>query len=481
MLFVSWSFAAFLPLVFALHYWGRSLGYQAGVLTVASFVFYGWANPKLIPLLALACLANSLASVELLAPGRSPQHRRRTLILALVFNLGILAFFKYAALLGKLVLPAALWSRWGPALESIPLPVGISFFTFQGISLVVDAWHAGTRGIPGLPSPQSPVQVAHHYGKVTFFKAFFPQLIAGPIVKAGDFFHQVSAKRFSDIPWDRAVKTLILGFFLKVVVADNLKEVTSVIHYPEFLRLPRINLVALVYAFSFQLLADFAGYSLIAIGLARLFGYEFPVNFHFPYLSSSITEFWRRWHMTLSSWLREYLYLPLGGNRRGEWITYRNLFLVMFLGGLWHGASWSYAVWGTAHGLLLAGERFFFRQNKKPEEAHWTFALVMKVLVTFTLVTWLWLLFQLKDFRHVMEYLRCVVTQGGAPQIQSLYVILLFSTPVILWHIWAAMASWRQSWSQRTRDSISILAHAVMAFLVLTNAGTPGEFIYFQF
>lgn len=481
MLFVSWSFAVFLPVVFALHYWGRSMGWQVSVLTLGSFLFYGWANPKLIPLLAIACLANSVASVELMAPNRSPARRRRTLVLALIFNLGTLAFFKYAALLGDLLLPEVLWKRWGPWLTSIPLPVGISFFTFQGISLVVDAWYAGTKGIPGLPSPTTPELVGRHYGKVTFFKAFFPQLIAGPIVKAGDFFFQIGPKRFAEIRWDPAIKTLILGFFLKMVVADNLKEVTSTIRYPDFLEIPRINLIALVYAFSFQLLADFAGYSLIAIGLGRLFGYELPPNFNFPYLSRSITEFWRRWHLTLSSWLREYLYIPLGGSRRGEWMTYRNLFLVMFLGGLWHGAAWSYAAWGTAHGILLAGERFFLKQHKVAEEDRWTLSGAVRAVVVFSVVTLLWLLFQLREFRHAVAYVSGMVTQSGPPQLQALYVIGLFSLPVVLWHIWGALEHWRRGWSPERTGRVSIIGHAVMLFLIITNSGPPGEFIYFQF
>ncbi|HRI16212.1 MAG TPA: MBOAT family O-acyltransferase [Verrucomicrobiota bacterium] len=481
MLFVSWSFAVFLPIVFALHYWSRRLGWQVGVLTLASFVFYGWANPRLIPLLAIACLVNSIASVELLGPGRTPRRRRRVLLWALVFNLGALAFFKYAALLGHLLLPDALWARWGPWLSSIPLPVGISFFTFQGISLVVDAWYAGSNGIPGLPPPTDRRAVAVHFGKVTFFKAFFPQLIAGPIVKAGQFFYQIGPKRLADVNWDGAIKTLILGFFLKMVVADNLKEVTAAIRYPEFLQIPRLNLIALVYAFSFQLLADFAGYSIIAIGLARLFGYELPINFNFPYLSRSITEFWRRWHMTLSSWLREYLYIPMGGSRRGEWITYRNLFVVMFLGGLWHGAAWSYAVWGTAHGVLLAGERFFLRQHRAPIDDRWTTGAAIRALAIFTVVTFLWLLFQLKEFKHALEYLRCIGVNGGTPQPQPLFVIGLFSLPVIGWHLWAAIAERRRTWSASCQNGISVVAHSLMLFLIITNSGPPGEFIYFQF
>ena len=185
MSFVSWPFALFLPVVFALHYLGRSQGWQVGVLTLSSFLFYGWSHPRLIPLLAIACWVNSAASWALFRSGRTDRQRRQVLLWALVFNLGTLGFFKYAGLIGRLVLPEALWTLIGPWLSSIPLPVGISFFTFQGISLVVDAWHAGSKGIPGLPGEDGGGRVGRHYGNVTFFKAFFPQLLAGPIVKAG--------------------------------------------------------------------------------------------------------------------------------------------------------------------------------------------------------------------------------------------------------------------------------------------------------
>ena len=481
MLFVSWSFAVFMPVVLMLHYWGRRQGWQVGVLTLASFVFYGWANPSLVPLLALSALVNAVASQELIAAGRAPVRRRAVLAGALVYNVGVLAFFKYAALLGRVLLPETLWIRWGPWLQDIPLPVGISFFTFQGISLIVDTWHAGARGIAGLPPPVTGREVGLHYVKVTFFKAFFPQLVAGPIVKAGEFFHQIRPKRLREVHWDAAVRMLILGFFLKMVVADNLKEVTEGLRYPEFLMLPRINLIALLYAFSFQILADFAGYSIIAIGLGRLFGYELPVNFNHPYLSRSITEFWRRWHITLSSWLREYLYIPLGGNRSGTVVTYRNLFIVMFLGGLWHGAAWSYAIWGSAHGLLLAGERLMFNRHREPVPDGWTPGGVVRAGITFSAVSALWLLFKLPEFRHVIEYVRSVVHNGGAPQIQALYVIAVFSAPVVLWELWGALARVRARWTLARREQVSWAGYSVMMFLIVTNAGPPGTFIYFQF
>jgi alginate O-acetyltransferase complex protein AlgI len=488
MLFNSWSFVIFLPLVLALHYAGRRAGWQVGVLTLASFAFYGWGvdghgHPhwKLVPLLALSTLLNGFAAQELLSPRSSLRRRRWVLALALGFNLGALAFFKYAALLGRLCLPASLWQAWGPRLDHIPLPIGISFYTFQGVSLVMESWWAGAAGLAGLPAPSTWPERRWFHAKVWFFKAFFPQLVAGPIVKAGEFLHQIGAKRFADIDWNGAVKKLVLGFFLKMVVADNLKDATAGLHFPEFTELPRLNLLALLYGFSFQILADFGGYSLIAQGLAKLFGYELPINFDFPYLSRSVTEFWRRWHISLSSWLRQYLYIPLGGNRRGELRTYINLFLVMFLGGLWHGAAWSYAVWGTAHGLLLAGERVLFRRSRAPERPGWTLPGVLRALIVFSVVSALWLLFKLPHFGEVIAYARCLATNPGGVQWQSLYVIGLFSLPVVAWHLWAALSDVRARWNLARHRRLETVFYGLMLWLIFVNSGSAGEFIYFQF
>ena len=487
MLFNSWSFLVFLPIVFGLHYVRRRPFWQAGVLILASLVFYAWGTDsqghphwQLLPLLFASTGLNGLAAQGLLSPKSTPARRRLLLGLALTFNLGALLCFKYAGLFARLLLPASLYEQWGRPIAEIPLPIGISFYTFQGISLVMEAWRAGPAGIYGLSYPKTGSEVVWFHTRVWLFKTFFPQLVAGPIVKAREFLHQIGPKRFSHIDAGGACKKLALGFFLKMVVADNLREVTASLHYPELTFLPRINLLALLYAFSFQILADFAGYSLIAQGLAKLFGYELPINFNFPYLSRSLTEFWRRWHISLSTWLREYLYFPLGGNRKGELRTYVNLFLVMFLGGLWHGAAWCFALWGTAHGIGLAIERWFGRKDR-PGSDGWNWKGVFQAIVVFHVVSFLWLLFKFPDIGQVRAFLRELVVHSGKPQPQALYVIAVFSLPVILWHGWALLARQRATWPQQIRDRIDTGAAAFLAFLTLVNAGASGEFIYFQF
>lgn len=500
MLFNSWTFALFLLLVFGLYHFvpwpsARRVAFQISLLTIASYVFYAWHTPWLVLILAASTWINAYVTLKLVSPTASPGDRKWWVTFAILANLGVLAFFKYASLLVGTFLPNSWWSHWGFNLAEIPLPVGISFFTFQGISLVVDIYRSKGEGIDGLRPPQNRQEAGWLMLRMAFFKAFFPQLVAGPIVKAHEFMHQIAGKTIRHIDWDDAVKKLILGYFLKMVVADNLKEATAALSYPTFVGMPGINLLFLLYGFSFQIFADFAGYSLIAMGLARLFGYQLPINFNFPYLSQSITEFWRRWHISLSTWLREYLYFPLGGNRKGASRTYFNLIVVMLLGGLWHGAAWSYMVWGGAHGLLLAIERFFGAgESSKSSSPRRSSALAragsflltsFRVFLIFNVVSFLWLLFQLPNFNEVLIYLGELRAwkPGIAPQ--PIFTILFFSTPVILYHILGAavpklISTVAISHPRSYRLCVNS-AYAILFFLIVTNSGSPGDFIYFQF
>jgi alginate O-acetyltransferase complex protein AlgI len=490
-LFNSWTFIVFLLVVFVGYYFGpswlsRTATGQTAWLTIASFVFYGWHTPWLVILLAISTFVNAEAARRLLQPDSPPAKRKRVLIVALVFNLGALAFFKYVGLFAHVLLPTSVWERAEPFLGNIPLPIGISFYTFQGISLVMDLYRAGVQGVPGAEMEKGPRGILWFHQRTWFFKSFFPQLISGPIVKAHEFFHQIRCKSLSAVDWDGAVKHLIVGFFLKMVVADNLKDATAALTYPDFLALSKGTLILLLYGFSFQIYADFCGYSTIAIGLAKLFGYELPINFKHPYLSRSITEFWRRWHISLSTWLRSYLYIPLGGNRWGAPRTYFNLFLVMFLGGLWHGAAWSYAFWGTAHGVLLALERLAgVKADRLEKPSPWTPIAIFRAFITFNLVSALWLLFKLPDFSHVVAFAQRLVSSPWRFESQICFILLLFSLPIVLAHFYEAARERYQRADQpanlRWKAWVEAGAYAGMAFLIAVNSGTPGEFIYFQF
>jgi alginate O-acetyltransferase complex protein AlgI len=500
MLFNSWNFLILLAITFFLYYapWSRGRhgrAWQVTLALVASVIFYGWEDPKLIGLLAVSCMGNSIATGRIIlhkiaGDEARVQHWTR---LAVAMNLALLGIFKYLSFLADMIpgLPVV----WVDSLKAIPLPIGISFYTFHGISMIVDVARGQvTREADDLMSKGG--RFAKGVRDIGFYLLFFPQLVAGPIVKAKDFWPQIVSKRIEDIPWKLVIRTLITGYFLKMFVADNLSEqTTSLTLGAETLASNSpLNLAPLLYCYSLQIFADFAGYSLIAIGLAAMFGYQFPTNFNFPYLSTSITEFWRRWHMSLSGWLRDYLYIPLGGNRKGPARTYVNLFLVMFLGGLWHGAEWKFALWGTLHGLALAFERLtseskfsIFNLNfwLKGSAHSSTFKIaitIVKWVFTFHLVTALWLTFLMPDMASIVAFFKGLLNGNTTFNGPPIFSLLFYGTAVILYHAWGWLQEHRKNLAKKlARSPLEPILHAVMLFLIITNPGAPRGFIYFQF
>ena len=525
MLFNSWEFLILLAVTFVLYYapWSRGRhgkAWQVMLALVASVIFYGWEDPKLIGLLAISCVGNSIATGRIIlhkvaGDEARVQHWTR---LAVVMNLALLGVFKYLPFLAGIIpgLPAA----WVDSLKAIPLPIGISFYTFHGISMIVDVARGQvTREGDALMSKGG--RFAKGVRDIGFYLLFFPQLVAGPIVKAKDFWPQIVSKRIEDIPWKLVIRTLITGYFLKMFVADNLSEQTvSLTLGAETLATSSpLNLAPLLYCYSLQIFADFAGYSLIAIGLAAMFGYKFPTNFNFPYLSTSITEFWRRWHMSLSGWLRDYLYIPLGGNRKGPARTYVNLFLVMFLGGLWHGAEWKFALWGTLHGLALAFERLcvgwrklgvdgcklqvdekssnalpFNKQHATNNLQQTTCRIsystrILQLLrttlawaITFHLVTALWLTFLMPDMASIVAFFKGLFSGKTGFSGPPIFSLLFYGSAVVLYHAWGWLQEHRQQLASKlARSPLEPVLHGVMLFLIITNPGAPRGFIYFQF
>ncbi|HEX7014338.1 MAG TPA: MBOAT family O-acyltransferase [Cyclobacteriaceae bacterium] len=467
MLFNSFAFVVLLAITFVLYYTPRLSRFQIPILIISSLIFYAYNQPVLVLLLLLSITINIFSSYYVTYG--NPDRRKLYATLGVALNLAILAFFKYSPLFGRTLFRET--SSIGEFLISIPLPIGISFFTFQGISLVVDVYKEKYFTDHDV-IPRSLVQ---HAMRTAFFKGFFPQLVSGPIVKAHEFLPQIGPKKFRDIDWERCFRLLVLGYFLKMVIADNLKEFTFWITYPYFQGLHTVTLVTLLFGYSCQIFADFAGYSLIAIGLAKLFGYNFKDNFNFPYISTSFKEFWKRWHISLSSFLMEYLYIPLGGNRKGKVRTYVNLMLTMILGGLWHGAAWSYAVWGTFHGVALAIERFITDKVKINSNI---VVNTLKGIMVFGFVTLAWLLFKLPEFSHVIEYFKTMMRHQGTPSGSLMLYIMLYSLPVILYHI-HYLAREREV-HERVRR-VEYIPYGLMVFMIITNSGPAGAFIYFQF
>ncbi|EQA38272.1 membrane-bound O-acyltransferase family MBOAT [Leptospira inadai serovar Lyme str. 10] len=467
MLFNSIEFLIFLVIVFILYYAPFSSKYQIQIIIVSSFIFYSFGFPILVFLLFFSAAINTGTSY-LITYGKE-SIRRKVAILGVLTNLGLLIFFKYSGLLAKTFFIDE--SSLGKFLISIPLPVGISFFTFQGISLLIDVYSQKYF------SRQEVVErtFKNHLSNVVFFISFFPQLVAGPIVKAHDFLYQIDRKKFTSIRWEESFKAIIIGYFLKTVVADNLRQFTFWIQFPYFDTKSTFTLLSLLFGYSFQIFADFAGYSSIAIGISKLFGYDLKVNFLFPYISTSFKEFWKRWHISLSSFLMEYLYIPLGGNRKGSWRTYANLMLTMFIGGLWHGAAWSYALWGLVHGAALTIERALkmdsIRENCKICRASYGF-------MVFFFVTFAWIFFQLPDINDVTRLFQALLRNWSLPNSYDLIVsIFVYSSPVILYHVHYLM---RRNGNQMF-ENFQFIAFGTMIFLIVVNRGFPGSFIYFQF
>lgn len=350
MLFPTFTFAVFfavvLPLSWAVR--ARPTLWKCVVLT-ASYVFYGHWDWRFLGLLAAMTVVNEVAAVAI--HRSSGRQRGRLTAIAVGFDLGVLALFKYFGFFVASLEDA--FGLQGPALD-IVLPVGVSFFTFQAISYVVDVARGHTAPVPLLD--------------FAVYLSFFPQLVAGPIVRATEFLPELRSERVPDrIEMTQAVTLIGRGLCKKVVVADFLGRaiVRDGLGTPgEF---GALDVLFAIYGYAIQLYADFSGYTDMAIGIAMLLGFRFPQNFDRPYAAVSVQDFWRRWHITLSRWLRDYLYVPLGGNRGGRLATYRNLLLTMTLGGLWHGAAWAFVIWGLYQGLGLAVERWVGQARGEPD------------------------------------------------------------------------------------------------------------------
>ncbi len=454
MSFTSWQFGVFAGAVFCAYYLPPLRTLQIPLLVLASLFFYGYGQPELLPLLAVAVFGTYLFLALAL------RNRSIWLPVGIAFNLALLAFFKYKFLF---IVPSSPGpTDVGPIdfLLQLPLPIGISFFVFHNISLLVDL----TRQKAPRPTLTS----------VFLYIIFFPQLVSGPITRAEMFMPQIQPKYFADIPFIDAAKWILTGFFFKLYVANNLNEMTSYMDFPLYETLRTQDRWLLVFLYSYQIYADFFGYSAIAIGLALLFGYRLPINFNLPYVSTSFSEFWTRWHISLSNWLRTYLYIPLGGNCRGEFRTYVNLLVVMGLGGLWHGAGLSYLLWGLLHGSLLVLERPLLTRLKSIDSAILRTA---RMGLVFGSVTMLWIFFKLPNFEHAISYLSGMFTPSTNPNPPKLFydLALLYSLPVIIQHLA------RRPLFERTLPGMEPYLYGALAALMYLEAGPETSFIYFQF
>ncbi|MET4493458.1 MBOAT family O-acyltransferase [Bradyrhizobium sp. LA7.1] len=452
MTFTSWQFGIFVGIVFGLYYVPYLQRFQVQFLVFASVACYGCGQLYLLPLLLIAVLGTYFCLVLAF------ENRTTWVAAGIVFNLVLLSFFKYKFLFIDAATAHPIGFSPLDFLLRLPLPIGISFFVFHNISLLVD-----------LTREKRPPPLRDAF----LYIIFFPQLVSGPITRAGQFMPQIAPKRLSDVDFVEAAKWVLAGFFFKLYVANNLNEMTSYMDYPLYETVSTPDRWLLVFLYSYQIYADFFGYSAIALGLALLFGYRLPVNFNLPYISTSFSEFWTRWHISLSTWLRTYLYIPLGGNRKGPVRTCLNLMIVMTLGGLWHGASLSYALWGLLHGLLLVIERPFLKVLGEAGPI----VRVVRMGVVFFCVTMLWIFFKLPNFDHALGYISGMFIPTENPNPAKLYrnLALLYALPVLIQHlgIGTLVGGPLRRWEP--------YLYGALAALACLEAGPDAAFIYFQF
>jgi D-alanyl-lipoteichoic acid acyltransferase DltB (MBOAT superfamily) len=439
------------------------------VLLGASLVFYTlW-----IPAYLLLLLVDIGVNYALLRAMLKSDNRRPYLIAACVFTLGLLAYFKYAAMIVETFVPAlGNTVGWSFDVPEIFLPLGISFYSFQILALTIDAYRGDLDEAPPLP-------------RYALFVCFFPQLIAGPILRGFEFLPQL--ERGGEPSWDRTRRGLWLigvGLGKKVVIADFLlAPFVDLVFQEQAPAITSFHWVAL-YSFAFQIYFDFSGYTDMARGIALLLGFELPMNFLEPYLSRSPSEFWRRWHITLSRWLSDYLYVPLGGNRRGTSRTYVNLMLTMLLGGLWHGASWNFVIWGGLHGLLLVAHRLIGRKNVDTS-APIGWRDLPKIIGLFHIVCLIWVFFRAPTLDLALRYFERLFSfhsPYGWPHIQLVIVLfcmgLHFAERSLRLRAPALREHLGKRWWGGLAEGAALGAVVGLAIMV---AGVGGDFIYFQF
>ncbi len=469
--FVSYAFAALLLIVCLARLTIGRRGVERSyvwVLLIASLVFYGWHIPGYLSILALSSAIDYYAAIVLDRPGLSTSQRRLVLAVSLGTNLGLLGFFKYFGF----AVDNLQWAsdRLGldftrPAWQVV-LPMGISFYTFQSMSYTIDVYRRELKAL-------------HSFRDFILFISFFPQLVAGPIVRASEFLPQMP--RVRRIHWPvvgTGLALMVEGYFLKMVCADNLAGYVDK-YWEQGYRADgnSVVMVWLALLFSGQIFCDFAGYSQIARGVAYLLGYRLPINFKSPYIAGSFKNFWERWHITLSRWLRDYLYVPLGGNRVSSRRTYVNLMLVMLLGGLWHGAAWTYVAWGALHGGALAVERMLglhrnLERRPWPMRIAWAVGVQLMVLVT-------WVFFRSSTFEGAFQFLRNIARLEWATPNWEMWTAMAFLLPVLIAHAWTWLVE--HGHVRPLTPTRRALLTGVMLYAIVIAYGSTNAFIYFQF
>lgn len=480
MLFNSIDFLIFLPIVFLLYWFAfRSKKWKNLLIVIMSYLFYGWWDPRFLLLIACTSLCSFFSGVFIERYEKIPRYQNLVNAANIIVNLLILGLFKYYNFFLESL--TAIVSVWDIQLDcvtlNIILPVGISFYTFQALSYTIDVY-------------RKKIHATHNIIDFFAFICFFPQLVAGPIERATNLLPQFQKERCFDYAMAvDGMRQMLWGYFKKLVIADNCAYIVD-IYWGYYDILSGRMLFLLGILFAFQIYCDFSGYSDIAIGCARLFGINLTPNFNFPYFSRSIPEFWRRWHISLTTWFRDYLYFPLGGSRCAKWKAIRNVLVVWSLSGLWHGANWTYIVWGLYHAVLLI-IYYIGRLSKKPKiiVTNGMYINYLKSLVqtavTFILVVFGWIIFRAESISQAYHFLQNIITHS--------FIGLEFIDGR-RWLI-AGICMLFIEWLQRNRCHVLDFpmkgifkyritrwcVYYILAFMIFNFAGKSQAFIYFQF
>ena len=468
MLFSSIVFLfTFLPAVMILYYL-LPVRFRNVILLLASLVFYAWGEPVYLFLMLLSILFNYFSGLDIARNLQDKRAAKRSLVFNLIINLAVLGFFKYEGfVLDTLngILPVHI------SYHALPLPIGISFYTFQILSYIIDVYRGNVKVQTNLPN-------------FALYVTMFPQLIAGPIVQYADVDEQLASREVSRTKFGEGSMYFIRGLAKKVLLAN-----TSGMIFTEVSGLAKGNIAVMTawlgaFAYMFQIYFDFSGYSDMAIGLGKMFGFEFNMNFNYPYVSKSITEFWRRWHISLSSWFRDYVYIPLGGNRVSKIKHIRNLLIVWFLTGLWHGAAWNFVAWGLYYGVLLIIEKYLLSPvlDRLPDVVRHIYSIVLVVIG--------WVLFFSSSFGQAADYIRVMFGAGahGFADRESMYLltsnlilwlILIFgSTPLVHFRYEHMLRS--KKWNTTIINSVVYAALFIVCIAYLVTE-TYNPFLYFRF
>jgi len=478
MLFNSIDFAIFLPIVFVLYWFftNRNLKLQNILIVLSSYVFYGWWDWRFLSLIFFSTLVDYLVGVGL-SKENNKNKRKILLWTSITVNLGLLGFFKYYNFfLDNFV---AAFSFFGNDIKAsslnIILPVGISFYTFQTLSYTIDVY-------------KRKLEPTKDFIAFSAYVSFFPQLVAGPIERATHLLPQFYKKRFFNYTLAvDGLRQILWGLFKKIVIADNAAEYANLI-FNNSSDYSGSTLVLGALFFTFQIYGDFSGYSDIAIGTSRLFGFDLMRNFDFPYFSRDIAEFWRRWHISLSTWFRDYLYIPLGGSKGGTWMKVKNTFIIFIVSGFWHGANWTFIVWGALNAiyflpLLLTNNNRNNLETVAKGKLLPNLKEISFMFLTFALTVFAWIFFRAENIEHAFSYISEIFSSSlfTIPEIRPRNIILLIIVFILIEWIGRenqyAISQLGIKWKRPLRYAM----YYAIILTILWFGGKEQQFIYFQF